>query len=140
MVKADPTILVPIFTLGIIVFLSIFAFLIHDKDHRKRYFLYGMLGALGLLTLLIFGSDAKDANSFLASLVKFGFILEGAMLYGAFLALILFASLKSLFGIENKGTYFMFGFGFAFTLFELGLALKCVETIPFVENIVKSTC
>lgn len=126
-----------LFPIFIPLVILLFAFR-EDIEHIKKFF-YGMVYGIGTYGSLIFASYSNNPNTDLGAWAHFFATVEGTMIYAALIGIIGVIALSE-FVFKKKTSGFIAGIVVSFSIFEVYFAMKCVETIPFMDSILKHQC
>lgn len=140
MVELTGVILAPLIPLYIASFVILYAFLKRTKYENTNRFLGGMLIGLAIYMLLLVGSTfpkSETESTFYASLASAAY---GGGFYGSLIFVIGWNSISAIFTKKYLKPSWTVGISASFVIFEIYFALRCVETIPFMENVVTPTC
>jgi len=127
----------PLLVIFIPMVVLLFAFRSDIKNVTKLYM--GMIYGIGTYGSLMFASYSNNPKSDLGAFAHIFATLEGSMLYEALIGIVGTVALIG-FLIKKEATGFIAGLVISFSIFEVYFAMRCVETIPFMENILKHVC
>lgn len=98
----------------------------------------GILTGVCIYGSLMYGTSLYDSKTDIEISTKIPALLDGAGLYVSLMALIGMVSLYPFF--TKRDTSFFAGLTLSFSIFGVYFALKCPETIPFMENLKFHLC
>jgi len=140
MVELTGELLAPLVLLYVISFVILFAILKEIEYENTNKFLVGMLIGLGIYGLLMFGSTFPKSETELTFFASWGSAVYGGSIYGFLIFLIGWNAIRTIFTKKPIKPSWLAGVSISFVIFEIYFALRCVETIPFIENVVKPMC
>jgi len=127
----------PLLVFFIPLMVLLFAFREEIKQIKK--FFYGMTYGIGTYGSLLLASYTNNAKTDLGAWAHFFATVEGSMIYVSLIGIIgTYALYEFLFKKETSG--FIAGVVVSFTIFEVYFAMRCVETIPFMDDVLKHQC
>src|SRR2546427_11351767 len=129
----------PLLAIFIPLLLILFAFHKEIANKNMKKLFYGMFYGIGTYGSLMFASYSNNPKTDLGAFAHIFATLEGAMLYEALIGIVGTVALIG-FLIKKEATGFIAGLVISFSIFEVYFAMRCVETIPFMENILKHVC
>jgi len=138
MVTLTGELVIWLFVIFIPIIVVLFAFRENIPNKKLKGVFVGLLYGVGTYTGLMVGSHLHDSKTGLWFL-GFSSSTEGAMLYAALIGILAYVALIGIL-TKKEVSGFILGLTLAFSIFEVYFALRCVETIPFMENIVKHMC
>jgi len=98
----------------------------------------GVFTGIFIYSALIYGTSLYDSKTEIEVVTKIPALLDGAVLYVFLVAMVGMLALITAF--TKRDTSFLAGVTISFSIFEVYFALRCTETIPFMENLIKHSC
>jgi len=98
----------------------------------------GIFAGILIYSALIYGTSLYDSKTEIEVVTKIPALLDGAVLYVVLVAMVGMLALITAF--TKRDTSFLAGVTISFSIFEVYFALRCTETIPFMENLIKHSC
>lgn len=120
---------------------KIFNWVFKKKGSQKASFsrlINGILSGIIVYSSLMYGTTLHQSDAFLERFIKILALLDGAVLYVVMVALVGMVALYPF--ITKRDASFFAGVTISFSVFEVWFALRCTETIPFMENIGVHIC
>lgn len=139
MVALTGELVIWLFVIFIPLIVVLFAFRQNMSNNKLKRVFVGLLYGIGTYTSLMVGSYLHDSTDGFLQFLGFTIVSEGAMIYGALIGITGFFALVEILR-EKEVSGFIAGVTLAFSIFQVYFAVNCVETIPFMENIVKHVC
>lgn len=139
MVTLTGELVIWLFVIFIPIIVILFAFRQNIPNKKLKRVFEVLFYGIGIYTILMIGSYLRDSKDGLLQFLGFSSSAEGAMLYAALIGIVAFVALIDII-TKKEMSGFILGITLAFSIFEVYFALRCVETIPFMENIVKHVC
>ena len=127
----------PLLVFFIPLMVLLFAFREEIKQIRK--FFYGMTYGIGTYGSLLLASYTNNPKTDLGAWAHFFATVEGSMIYVSLIGIIGTIALME-FLLKKQASGFIAGVVVSFTIFEVYFAMRCVETIPFMEDVLRHQC
>jgi len=150
MVQANPQLLIPLHMIIVMLFIIVFALLKKYETENRNWFMLGMFFGSITYAMLVLSSTIKESSSLWEYLLKF---LAAGFAGTYYIVILLFSAIISLMILvkdnsrianyiskrkEKRILYIIVGMALVFSICDVYISLRCVETIPFFENFVKS--
>lgn len=132
--------LAPLLTIFIIFFVSLYGLLTKSDSMDKGKFLWGLIAGGVIYAGLVYGSTINESKTVSEIMTKFPSVLYGSVFYVTFVLIAGIAPIFLLFTRRRDVPIFLVGIVASFSIFEAYISLRCIETIPFLENLVKHPC
>jgi len=87
----------------------------------------------------MFASYSNNPKTYVEAYAHFISTTDGAMLYEALVVISAVIALSE-FVIKKESSGFIVGIVVSFSIFEVYFAMRCIETIPFMDEILKHVC
>ena len=140
MVELTGALLAPLVLLYVNSFVILYALFKKIEYENANKFLSGMLIGLGIYVLLMFGSTFPKSETESTSFASIASAIYGGSIYGFLIFFIGWNSITAIFTNKQFKPSWLAGISISFVIFEIYFALRCVETIPFMENVVRPMC
>jgi|CXWL01.1.fsa_nt_gi drug/metabolite transporter (DMT)-like permease len=150
MVQVNPQLLIPLHMIIVMLFIVVFALLKKYEIENRNWFMLGMFFGSIIYAMLVFSSTIKESASLWEYLLKF---LAAGFAGTYYIVILLFSAIISLMILvkedsrlaryiskrkEKRILYIIVGMALVFSICDVYISLRCVETIPFFENFVKA--
>jgi|SRR2546428_6316971 len=129
----------PLLAIFIPLLLILFAFHKEIANKNMKKLFYGMFYGIGIYGSLMFASYSNNPKTYLEAYAHFMTTTEGATIYAIIVGIIGAIALIE-FIAKKEATGFIAGLVLSFSIFEVYFAIRCVETIPLMESILKHVC
>ena len=139
MVNLTGELVSPLIVIFVPLIVLLFAFRKQIPYGRVDHLIIGMLGGIGIEISLMAASSVSQSQTLGEFLAKLTAAFEGTVLYVFLVAIIGLVTLYPFFTKRRVHGVFS-GIAASFTIFEVYFALRCYETIPFMETLGKHVC